>query len=391
MLRRVIHHAEVVYNGLGTPREGGAVVLQEVGDPTERQVVAIDDLDGARTSFPDAAEVDAGFALSPRPVNAHTHLDLSDMSYAPGAYEAFIRAVVEHDRGGGRGLAAAKRGAGELLGTGVRTVGDIVRDEATMRWLLAHPELDGVAYWEVVAPDPADADAVFDATVARLREFRALERPGGMRVGLSPHAPHTVSAPLLTKLARLAAANGVPLQIHVAEGPGELALHRDGSGPLAELLRPFVPHWRPHGGTPVAYLDELGVLAARPTLVHMVQVTEDDVRAVQRAGCTVVHCPRSNEALRCGRFPWELYSKHGVTVALGTDSRGSSPSLSILDEARAARALHGERLSPRALVRAAVKGGARALGRTPPRFVRGDDAAAVFAWDAAANEKPDRR
>lgn len=391
MLRRTLLRAEVVYNGLGTPREGGAVVLQEAGEGAERRVVAVDDLAAARRAFPDAEEVDAGFAVSPPPVNAHTHLDLSDMPYAPGPYEAFIRAVVAHARAGGRGLAAAERGAAELLAGGVRAVGDIVTDEATMRWLLAHPELTGVAYWEVFAPDPADADRVFEETVARLRAFRALERPGGMRVGLSPHAPHTVSAPLLARLAELARGSDLPLQIHVAEAPGELAFHRDGTGPLADFLRPFLPDWEPHGATPVAYLERLGVLAARPTLVHMVHVTEDDVRAVQRAGCTVVHCPRSNHALGCGRFPWELYARHGVTVALGTDSRGSSPSLSVLEEAAAARALHGARLNPGALVRAAVKGGARALGLAPARFVRGDDAAGVVRWGrlAEAEARPD--
>jgi len=36
--------------------------------------------------------------------------------------------------------------------------------------------------------------------------------------------------------------------------------------------------------------------------------------------------------------------------------------------------------SPLALVRAAVKSGHRALGITPPRFVRGDDASHITFW-----------
>jgi aminodeoxyfutalosine deaminase len=145
-----------------------------------------------------------------------------------------------------------------------------------------------------------------------------------VRVGLSPHAPHTVS-PQLLRDSSGSRAPRLPLQIHVAESPGEIALHRRGDGPLREALGPLLREWRPSGRSPVGYLEGLGVLEARPTLVHMVHVDEDDLRAVARAGCAVVHCPRSNEALGCGTFPWARFARHGVSVALGTDSRGSPP------------------------------------------------------------------
>lgn len=369
--------AEVIYSGIGTPREGGAVVLQ--GEGQGARIVMVGALADARQSFPDAPVQDVGFAISPPPVNAHTHLDLSLLPYFSGNYENFIRHVISYPQA--RSVEAAMRGLSELQSCQTRVFGDIVADEAVMRALLPKPDLCGVAYWEVFAPDPDEAEAAFERTVKRLRSFRRLERPGGLKLGLSPHTPHTVSAPLLQKLARLSVAENLPLQIHVAESPAEISLHRDGSGPLFELMGPFLGAWRPSGLTPVRYLAELGVLDARPTLVHMVNVTEDDVKLVAKAGCVVVHCPRSNEALECGRFPWELYAKHNVEVALGTDSRGSSPDLNIAREVEAARVLHGDKVSPLALVRAAVKGGSRALGLTPPRFVRGDTAEALHIWD----------
>jgi cytosine/adenosine deaminase-related metal-dependent hydrolase len=377
-LRRVRLRARVVYAGFGAPVDDGAAVVQEAAG--EERVLFVGDAAEAARRWPDAEERDVGFALSPPPVNAHTHLDLSSMPHVEDAYEGFVRAVVAHGRAGRRGVDAAREGLRELRAAGVTTVGDVVADEVTMRFLLQQPGLQGVAYWEVFAPDPADADAAFDEVVAKLRAFRQLERPDGLRVGLSPHAPHTVSAPLLAKLARLAAANDLPLQIHVAESPSEARLHAHGDGPLRELLGPLLASWRPSGRSPIGYLEELGVLTARPTLVHGVQVNDADVGRIQRAGATVVHCPRSNEALGCGRFPWELYARHGVTVAIGTDSRGSSPSLDVQEEVAAARRLHGARAHPGGLVRAAVKGGHRALGRTPPRVGRGDPADALVAW-----------
>lgn len=375
---RLLLHAEVVYNGLGMPRADGGVILQRAGD--HLTVADVSDYAGTARVYPELRQVDGGFAVSPPVVNAHTHLDLSGMTFESGDYVSFIQRVIAHSRGGGRGMAAARRGLDELRALGTTVIGDVVTDPAVMRLLLDEPGLSGVAYWEVIAPDPAQVTARFEETVALLAEFRALERPGGVRVGLTPHTPHTVSAPLLARLAAWARSERLPLAIHVAESAAERRLHLTGDGPLAAALSAAGVAFEPSGRSPVAYLHELGVLDAAPTLIHMVNVGEDDVRLVARAGSVVVHCPRSNEALGCGAFPWQLYAKHSVEVAFGTDSRGSSPDLDVTAEVAAARALHGERANPRALVRAAVKGGYKALGLTPPQVLRGAAADALVVW-----------
>jgi aminodeoxyfutalosine deaminase len=318
--------------------------------------------------------------IAPPPVNAHTHLDLSDLPLTPGSYAAFIAAVIRHARAGRRGIAAAERGLSALAAAGVRTVGDVVTDEAVLGRLLEHPELTGVAYWEVLGPDPDEADARFDAAVDVVERFGPRQRPGGVRLGLSPHTPHTVSAPLLQRLARFATERRLPLQIHVAEDPGEIDLHARGEGALREALGPLLASFRPSGRSPVGYLGALGVLAARPTLVHAVHVDDEDVRLLQRAGCAVVHCPRSNALLGSGTFPWATYARHGVSVALGTDSLGSSPTLSVVDEWAAACAVHGRGADPAQLVWAAVKGGHRALGTPVPKVVRGSDVTDLWRW-----------
>ena len=103
-----------------------------------------------------------------------------------------------------------------------------------MEWLLGEAEMSGVAYWEVLDPNPATAEQTFAQVVQDVQRFRKLERPGGMRLGLSPHATHTVSSRLHRLLADFARREGLPLQIHVAEHPSELELFASGSGPLAE-------------------------------------------------------------------------------------------------------------------------------------------------------------
>lgn len=379
---RYLLSADVVYNGLGTPRADAAVALFTDSDEqgtVSTVILDIQDRGRALREHPASMAIDAGVAVSPALVNAHTHLDLSDMPFSPGSYEAFIAAVVAHGRGGRRGLQAARRGLTELRESGVGIIGDIVTDEAVASELLAS-ELRGVAYWEVFAPRPEMADAAFDEARATIDRLRERERPGGMRMGVSPHAPHTVSAPLLKRLVEWARSEGLPVAIHVAESSAELDLHLNGSGPLAAAMKEWGLPVTVSGLSPVAYLEGLGVLSASPTLIHMVAVDDDDVRLVQRNGCPVVHCPRSNDTLACGRFPWELYARHGVEVSFGTDSRGSSPDLDVVSEVAFAARMHGSKANLRGLVRAAVKGGHKALGLEPPLVRRGDRADALVAW-----------
>jgi aminodeoxyfutalosine deaminase len=377
-MQRTLLKSDITYNGLGIPRHDSAVVLQAIEGET--RVIAVDELVLVRANFSGATEQDVGFAVTIPVVNPHVHLDLSSMPYTAGSYEDFIRGVIKHDRAGQRNLEAVKQGLETLQGLGTKVIGDIVTAKEVMLWLLQQ-DMQGVAYWEVFEPSPEKAEEEFNKTVELLREFKRLEQPGKMKVGLSPHTPHTVSAPLLQKLAALSKQNTLPMQIHVSESPLEAAFHKDARGTLYDMMRPLMGTWQPSGLSPVQYLKSLGVLEAQPTLVHMVNVSEDDIREVQKAGCVVIHCPRSNEALECGKFPWGLYAKHGVTVALGTDSLGSSPSLSIEEETHFAQALHGEAANPLALVWSATKGGYRSLEMSVPRFMRGDSAENVYIWN----------
>ena len=370
--------ADVLYTGMGLPQSPGGVVL------SGGTVAATGHPDELRAAYPQAAERRAGRVIAPPPVNAHTHLDMSSYPFLALPYFRWIPEHVIANRHL-RGLEGARTGLESLRASGAAAYGDIVWSPEVMEYLLRESDLPGVLYWEVLDPNPASAEATFRATVERVEAWRKLERSGGPRVGLSPHATYTVSHRLFRLLADHARREGLPLQIHVAEHPSELELFQSGAGELAVSLARY--NWpfgladlfgRAPGAdlTPVSYLADLGVLEARPTLVHMVAITEDDARLVGQAGCPVVSCPRSNANLHCGRMPWTLLAQQGVEIALGTDSVASGETLNIFDEVRAALSAHSE-LDPRLIVRAAVKGGRRVLGLATPFIRRGE------AWDPA--------
>ncbi|MBZ0294407.1 MAG: amidohydrolase family protein [Anaerolineae bacterium] len=226
-----------------------------------------------------------------------------------------------------------------LHDAGVTHLTDISATAASMKPLL-ESGLQGVIYVELLGYHSTEIDRRLNMARYLVNEWRAQER-GGMRIGLTLHTPFTVHPALWKRGLEFARAEALPLCIHVAESPAEYdwALHN--RGPIADYLNDLMgmPFASPRK-TPVQYLEDLGALELKPLLIHGVQVDEEDVKRIAASGSSVVHCPRSNQRLRCGRMPLELYLKHDVPVYLGTDSLASAPSLDIREEVEDAVALH---------------------------------------------------
>lgn len=357
--------AEVVYAGFGIPMLKGGIAV------TGEHIAKVGQLTDLRQGFPDAPLVSKGKALTPPPVNTHTHLDLSKVPFFKGEYTDFVRHVIEHGPRL-RNLPAALSGVLELERNQTGAFGDIVQHPEVLDWLLTHSPLPGVAYLEVINFNEMEAQEMFLKVREGLERYR--KKAGKVRIGLSPHAAHTVSGALLRLLSEYAKNAEMPMQIHLAESPAETELFQRNKGPLAELMG-FEMGW-PKRMSPVQYLAELKVLGPHLTVVHAVQVDEEDVQTLAGSGTMVVACPRSNHNLNCGEFPWALYAKHQVEVALGTDSRASSPSLNVLEEALG---LWGS-VDPRLLVRAATRSGYKVLGLETPRLTRGMPVSAIHIW-----------
>lgn len=340
-----------------------------------RRVLATGRLDALQARYPAAPTQTKGHYLGPPLANAHTHLDLGLGPTFTGPFPDFVRYVIgQAERRGREAAAQAARHSPQRL------LGDIAAREEVVDWWLEAGPSGGVVYWEVLGLVPPDREAeVLRATRERLERWKRRERAGGPRVGLSPHAPYSLTPGLMRRVVELAREFDVPLQIHAAESQGErdYFLHREGA--LARFFReqgwPLDLH--PTGLSPIAYLAELGVLEARPTLVHGVQVDEGDVRLLAESGSVVVSCPRSNLSLQAGLPPYELYLRHGVPLALGTDSRASASSLDVRDEIAL---LERQGQPPERTLAWAVAGGRAALGLAPSVLQPGMELEQVEFW-----------
>jgi 5-methylthioadenosine/S-adenosylhomocysteine deaminase len=342
----------------GAPIEHGALLIGPKG-----RVQAV----GPDSSVPRPSDVlaeDFGNAvILPGLINTHTHLELTGFAgqVQEPEFPDWIRRLRElkTSRGPGDYLEAARLGLAACYAGGVTTIADTGDSGAALQ-VLAESEGSGVAYQEVFGPHPDQSEQSLGGLRQRVTDMR---RWAGnrVRIGVSPHAPYSVSGLLFRAVAAWSRSEGLPLAIHIAESPAETELLAHGSGPFADGWRARgIPMPRPSGLSPLEWLAEHEALSEQTLCIHAVQVDDAGISQLAESGAAVAHCPVSNVAHGHGTAPIADMLRAGIRVGLGTDSEVSVGRLDMLAEARAARALAG--LTAELALELCTLGGARALG-----------------------------
>src|SRR5436309_4507093 len=346
--------AQFVHPVTAPPIEDGAVLVDDRGTiAAVGPNAVVPTPPGARAlEFPHAR-------LLPGLVNTHTHLELTHLmgKNTEREFAGWIRGlrVLKDATSPDEFSRSAEQGVRDAWAAGVTCVADTGSTGAPLE-ALARLGGRGIYYQEVFGPDPAKCAA----SMEELR--RALDRlspfaTSPLSLGVSPHAPYTVSEPLYRAVADLARRDTLPLAVHLAESRAETMLVRDGTGLFAEALRARGFAVRAHNCSPVQYLVQLGVLASGNCLaIHCVQVDGPDIESLRDAGVAVAHRPRSNRVHGHGTAPVPAYRRPGLPVGVGTDSLVSVGDSNLLAEAAAA-GLDGEDA-----LRMLTIEGARALG-----------------------------
>jgi cytosine/adenosine deaminase-related metal-dependent hydrolase len=327
---------------------------------------------GPRSAAPPGDDYDLGDAiLLPGLVNAHTHLELTAMRgfLEDCRFTEWIdklrqsRNQVMSDE---MLLDSARFGVMEGLVAGITTYADTCSSGVAMR---AMNELGvrGIMYQEVFGPDPSHADAAMRELEDRIEKLE-LERTDLVALGVSPHAPYTVSDRLYRAAAEFANARRLPLAMHIAESQAEYDI-------VANARGDFADRWERRGiavtrraRSPIELLDRQGALDRGPLLIHCVRVDEDDIKIMTRRSCSVAHCPASNAKFGHGIAPLLALISAGIRVGIGSDSVASNNRMDILDEARLAVLIHRgatqrhDAFGAHQALELATIGGARALG-----------------------------
>lgn len=354
-----------------SPIEDGAVAVD--GD----RIIGIGTCTAMVSRFPEAKIEDFGeAAILPGLINCHTHLELTVMrgflEREESDFFAWLKklTLARLEKMSGDDLCvSATWGAVEAARAGITCVADASDAARESMTALRDVGLRGIVYQESFGPDPKLARENFDALLEKITYLREFENDR-VRIGVSPHAPYTVSGPQLELISQFAIAESLPLMMHAAESEAEAALMLDGSGSFAENLARRGIEWHAPDMSTIQYLKAHGILDTRPLLAHCIRVDDDDIEIMRQSDTRVAHCPKSNAKLGHGRAPLAAFVKHGLKVGIGSDSVASNNTCDMLEEARFAALVarvggnESEDRMPSAedVLHAATLGGARALG-----------------------------
>ena len=312
------------------PIENGCIVEED------GRIVYVGQVGGA----PDGEDHDFGDAvILPGLINSHTHLELTSMR---GFLEDLcfndwidkLRSSRKEALTDEMLLDSARYGIVEGLESGITTYADTCATGFVM-FAMLEMGVRGIMFQETFGSGPEQCEASITALRGRVAEL-APRQTDLVKLGISPHAPYTVSDALYKASADFAKEDGWLMGLHIAESAGEQELVCSGTGPFAEEWKERNLEVVVRGRSPIEVLEKTGCLDTSPLLIHAVRLDAADIATIAAHNCTVAHCPASNAKFGHGIAPLAEYLEAGVTVGLGSDSVASNNRMDILEEARLA-------------------------------------------------------
>jgi 5-methylthioadenosine/S-adenosylhomocysteine deaminase len=237
----------------------------------------------------------------------------------------------------------------EMIRGGTTTFLDIYRFPEACAEVTLQSGLRAIFAPQIIIDPPGPGESLETAS-----EFVTgwLDRDARITPAFGPHAPYSCPPDTFEQAASLANKYDIPLHTHLAETQWEVETVKE----------------RYRADTPVAHLNDLGVLSPRLSIAHGVFLTPADIDLLLEHDVSVVYNPSSNMKLASGVAPIPVLTEAGLRVGLGTDSNLSNNNLDMFEEMRLGTMLQKLKRRDAAafpcaeVLEMATLGGARALG-----------------------------
>lgn len=196
---------------------------------------------------------------------------------------------------------------------------------------------------------------------------------GKITVMFGPHAPYTCPPDFLQKVIKASEEYNGEIHIHLAETKTE----------VENCLKEYKK-------TPIALMEEVGILDRGVLAAHCVHLTDEDIAIMKKHNVRVAHNPGSNMKLASGVAPVPQLLKAGVCVGLGTDGASSNNNLDMLEEINLATLLHKvNTLDPLAIpafegIKMGTEYGAKAVGLKNIGVIKEGYKADIVLFDLSA-------
>lgn len=350
--------ANYVFTMAGPPLKNGIVEVSHDGN-----IVSVCDTGGEITES-EQLEHYPGI-LVPGFVNAHTHLELSllktyqNQGMGLTSFLTGIRSSRIQDEE--LILHTIQKNDARMFAGGVQAAGDICNTGNTILTKIGS-KIKYFNFCEVYGAEIADADTRFQQIQNLCRQFLQ----NNLMAGISPHAPYSVSLPLLEKICQVPSEM---LSIHNQESREENALFQNGISQIKESFENLgvsYENWPVTGKTSLQTWLPYLKNASKIILVHNIYTSQEDLdflSAFEKTNSGKVYfafCPVSNLTIENQLPDFELFKSYADKICLGTDSRASNARCDMLEDMKAIQ--NNSNFSIHEILRFATINGAKALG-----------------------------
>jgi 5-methylthioadenosine/S-adenosylhomocysteine deaminase len=320
----------------------------------EARIVAVGPADMA-AAYRAPRTIDArGAIVMPGMINTHTHASMTVFrglgDDVPDRLRKLIfpleKALVDRELVYWGGL----HGIVEMAEGGVTTFVDMYYFEDEVARATRQVGLRGILGQSILNFPTPDAPAPYGG-LAYAKTFAAAYRDDPLITpALAPHSPYSLDETHLRQVAKLSAEHNLPVLIHLAEMPDEVATLR-----------------RERNQTPVEYLDSVGLLSPRLVAAHCIFVTPADIALLKARDVGIAHNMVANIKSAKGVAPALAMFNEGLRIGLGTDGPMSGNTLDIIGQLGYVAKVHKLDRRDRNVMPAldvvtmATRGGARAL------------------------------
>jgi cytosine/adenosine deaminase-related metal-dependent hydrolase len=303
----------------------------------DNKILEVDTLSNLKSKYPnvEVTTFSGNSVIYPGFINAHTHLEFSANSSTLkyGSFIEWLYSVFENRDNLVEKLTQniLEDATKQMLNSGVTTFGAISSFGADMQICKQTPQR--VVYFnEVIGSSAAMVDALFGDFKMRLSESAKLA-DDCFYPAIAIHSPYSVHPILLREVLKIAKEKNLSTTAHFLESPQEREWLAEASGEFKELFENFFKT-----SVPVNDIENfLNAFKECKTLfTHCTQATSKELEHINSTNSSVIHCPRSNRLLNCGKL--DVTSVENLL--LGTDGLSSNNSLSILDELKSALYMH---------------------------------------------------
>lgn len=260
-----------------------------------------------------------GSIVMPGMINLHTHLGMIPFrglqDDCKDRFRKYLLPMEKEEMSKELVYTSSKYAISEMLLSGITTIVDMYYFEDSTAMAAEEMSVRAVLGETMIEEGACDFHSVKESLSFAEELIQRYQNNLLITPCVAPHATYSCTKETLRLAYEIAKKYGVPYTMHVAEMDYEMNYFKE-----------------KYNQSPVAFLEELGILDERFIAAHCIHLSEADIKILKRYNIGIAHCIGSNTKSAKGVAPLKQLLEAGINVGLGTDGAASGNTLDLFTQ-----------------------------------------------------------